>query len=101
MITKKGRKVLSLYMKDFEFIYAYVCFCFAYIEFMRKWFWEFKQKEGEGFWNICLIYAYFSLLVDAYICFDAYICLVSCASLNILFFIAMHELRGSFFEAWL
>ena len=74
MIDKKGEK-------DFECIYAYLCFCIYWVyasynkqtDIWEKYFWEFKQKGGEGFWKICLIYACFSLLVDAYIC------LVSCA----------------------
>ena len=44
-------------------------------------------------------------LVDFYACLSPYlciyVCLVLCILLNILLFIAMHELRGSFYEAYL
>jgi len=33
--------------------------------------------------------------------FRIYVCLVLCTSLNIYMFIVMHELRGSFYKAYL
>ena len=72
MIDKKEEK-------DFEFIYAYLSFCIYWVyafynkqidigRYEGEWFWKFKQKGGEGFWEKeLLVYAIFSHVVDAYI----------------------------------
>ena len=51
-LTKRGRKILSLYILS---LYMHI-WVFAYIEFMHftkwgEWFWKFKQKGGESFWE--------------------------------------------------
>ena len=87
-----------------EFIYAYFSHLLVFI-----------QKGGEGFW--VLIYTCFCIYMFwfltkrgrsiwcVYACLSPYlcihVCLVLCPSLNILLFIVMHELRGSFYKAWL
>ena len=76
-LTKRGRKILS-------FICIFVFLHILSFMFMRKWFLEFKQKEG--FWNICLIHAWWCIFMFNIHCIY-------------LMFIAMHELRGSFLEA--
>ena len=86
-LTKRGRKILSLYMH---------IWVFAYIEFMhlmfykiRRMFLKVKTKRGrrfleKEFW----IYACFSHLVDAYIC------LASCTSLLYLYVYCYAWVKG-------
>ena len=63
-LTKRGRKILSLYMH---------IWVFTYIEFMHlKWgecFWKFKQKEGEGFWekDLGCLHVSLTLLMHIYL----------------------------------
>ena len=70
--TKRGRRILRVY------ICMHICFVYA--------------KRGEKFSEF---YACLSS------CLCIYVCLSLCTLLNILLFIAMQELRGGFYEAYL
>ena len=92
MIDNKGEK-------DFEFIYAYeFCIYWVYASYVLqngKMFFEGLNKKGEKVFGKRILDL--CMFLSPYLCI--YICLVSCTSLNILLFIDMHELRGSFYEA--
>ena len=72
----------------FWVLYAYLCFCIYWVLCMwEKWFdLRILNKKREGFWNICLIHAWWCIFMFSIHCIY-------------LLFIAMHELRGSFLEA--
>ena len=74
-LTKRGRRILRVYIWMFVFLaYAYMfCLC----------------KMGRRIW----VYA----CLSPFVCI--HVCLIQDLSLYIYLFIAMHELRGSFYEA--
>ena len=67
MIDKKGEK-------DFEFIYACLCFCIYWVLCISCFR---KQKGREGFWKKDFwIYAFVSYLIDAYIYLFSFMCFI-------------------------
>ena len=90
--VNQGPKLLKLVEE--KYLMIYIC---MFISFSRKrgeGFSCFIQKGGECFWGEeFLSYACLSP------CLCIYICLILYTLLNILLFIIMHELRGSFYEA--
>ena len=96
-----------------EWFWVYICifrnWVFAYNKFMHVLYFMciHKGKGGEGFWKLnkkgekVFGRRMFGLCMFLSPCLCIYICLVLCTSLIIYLFIVMHELRGSFYEAYL
>ena len=89
-IDKKGGEI-------FDDLYMHVYFIFLfYNKKGEKDFLCYTKKRrrflGRRIFNLCMFISLFMHI---------YICLVLCTLLNILLFICMLELRGSFYEAYL
>ena len=118
-VDKKEKKIERVYIYMFYFclcIYVYVCLIFylwAFIEYLYVF--AMHELRGAPMKLIFNPYLYNSMsfviikkeeknLEFIYTCLSLFmhICLFSlCASLNIFIVFAMHELRGSFYEAYL
>ena len=94
-LTKRGREIWS-------FIYACLFFIYMHVYFISL----FYTKRGEAFWEFIYACLFFQL-VSVHICFVhaksilhlcIYVLFVLCIHWISLLFIAMLELRGSFYE---
>ena len=76
-LTKRGRKILSLYMQIR--VFAYIEFMHLMFYKMGECFWMFKQKGGEDFWekDFGCLHVSFTLLMHTYLfsfmCFIEYL----------------------------